>query len=368
MDELFFRPELHGERFDRHEVPLEILKDFAAFEELLIEVAKREYLEAHPGRLRMPRGFSKGLELRLAAIDKGSAKLSLVVAGLSLADGAEYITRAHDKIVKTIANIGQGRQPEIPLELLRYFDRFGRSLLDGERIQFQQGNGEQTSLTPDVREKLLRASQAEEWTEEAILKGRVSSADPADGRFELELIDGRKLSAPFERQHNDTVAEALKGYRSNRMIVIKGVLKKDRNGNARGIDAVEHVTLLDPLDIETRLEELAKLKDRWLNGRGVALESSALQSLAEVFETNFDSQLPLPHLYPTPEGAVLAEWSIGDWAVSLEIELPAQKAQYQALNLTSDECRELAFELNEPQHWFTLNQALRELTNPPRLG
>lgn len=364
MDELSFRPELHGERFSRHAVPLEVLRDFAAFEELLIEVAKREYLGAHPGRLRMPRGFTKGLELRLSAIEEGSAKLALVLVGLSQSDGAEYITRAHDKIVNTIANIGDGRQPEIPPELLRYFDRFGRSLLDGERIDFPRGNGEPTSLTPDVREKLLLASQAEEWTEEAILKGRVSSADPADGRFELELIDGRKLNAPFERQHNDTVAEGLRGYHSNRMIVVKGLLKKDRNGNAKSIGSVEHVTLLDPLDIETRLEELAKLKDRWLNGRGVALDKTGLQNLAETFDMNFDSELPLPHLYPTPEGAVLAEWRIGDWEVSLEIEIPEQKADYQALNLTTDESRDMELQLTESTAWATLNQALRDLTMP----
>jgi hypothetical protein len=312
----------------------------------------------------MPRGFTTGLELRLSAIEEGSAKLALVLVGLSLTDGAEYITKAHNKIVNTIANIGQGRQTEIPPELLRYFDRFGRSLLEGERIDFPRENGEQISLTPEVRERLLRASQAEEWTEEAILKGRVSSADPADERFELELIDGRKLNAPFERQHNDTVAEALKGYRSNRMIVVKGLLKKDRNGNAKSIDSVEHVTLLDPLDIETRLEELARLKDRWLNGRGIALEKTALQKLAETFDKNFDSELPLPYLYPTPEGAVLAEWSIGDWAVSLEIELPEQKAEYQALNLTSDESRDLELQLSHSAAWATLNQALRDLTIP----
>jgi hypothetical protein len=367
MDELSFKPELHGARFSRHEVPLEVLKDFAAFEELLIEVAKREYLDAHPGRLRMPRGFTKGLELRLSAIEEGSAKLALVLVGLSLADGAEYITRAHEKIVNTIENVGRGRPTEIPPELLRYFDRFGRSLLEGERIDFPRQSGGSSSLTPDVREKLLRASQAEEWTEEAILKGRVSSADPADGRFELELIDGRKLNAPFERQHNDTVAEALKGYRSNRMIVVKGLLKKDRSGNAKSIDSVEHVTLLDPLDIETRLEELGQLQDRWLNGRGVALDKAALRNLADTFDKNFDSELPLPYLYPTAAGAVLAEWSIGDWAVSLEIELPEQKAEYQAFNLSSDESIDLQLDLSNLEAWATLNQALRDLT-APRVG
>jgi len=48
-------------------------KSLRTFEELLIEVAKREYLSANPGRSRIPRGFIKGVEVRLAAIEPGSA-------------------------------------------------------------------------------------------------------------------------------------------------------------------------------------------------------------------------------------------------------------------------------------------------------
>src|SRR5215217_1505685 len=107
MPDPFFKPELTGERFAHHEVPLEVLKDFAAFEEMLIEVAKREYLADHPDRLRIPRGFTTGVEVRLAAIEPGSAILSLVLAGLSMGDASPYITRAHDKIVDSIANAEQ---------------------------------------------------------------------------------------------------------------------------------------------------------------------------------------------------------------------------------------------------------------------
>lgn len=57
-----FKPELIGDRFANHEVPLEVLKDFVAFEELLMEVAKLEYLADHPDHLRIPKGFTKGVE------------------------------------------------------------------------------------------------------------------------------------------------------------------------------------------------------------------------------------------------------------------------------------------------------------------
>ncbi len=356
-----FKPELIGERFAQHEVPLEVLKDFAAFEELLMEVAKREYLADHPDRLRIPKGFTKGVELRLAGIEEGSAILSLVLAGLSLSDTAVYVTRAHDKIVTTIANISDGQRPGLPPELLRYFDRFGRSLLEGEQITFRHTEGGQTNLTPEVRQKLLQASQAEEWTEEALLKGRVSEADVANGKFELELPDGTKLRAPLEQQHFETIIAALAAYRHNRMLAVKGVVTKDRSGRFKEFDSVEHVNLLHPLDVETRLEELAKLNPQWFNGKGTALDRTSLTALSEEFEKNFDAALPLPHLYPTPEGDVFAEWTLGPWAVSLEIELKTQAARYEALNLSTDDAEELSLDLSEPSGWASLNDELRKL-------
>ncbi len=366
MPDSSFRPELTGERFAHHQVPLEVLKDFAAFEEMLIEVAKSEYLADHPGRLRIPRGFTKGVEIRLAAVEPGSAILALIVAGLSIGDASDasvYIEKAHDKIVNTIANVEQGQHPELAPELLRYFDRFGRSLLEGESIKFQRTAGGQASLTPGVREKLLRASQAEEWTEEALLRGRVSAADVADREFELELKNGNKLKAPLEQQHKRTVLDALSEYQNKRMLAVKGIVRKDKNGNFKSIDSVEHVTLLDPLDVETRLNELAALEDRWLNGKGVVPEKLGLNVLSEHFERNFDAELPLPHLYPTPEGGVLAEWTLDEWAVSLEIQLPSQTAQYQALHLTSNEYSDLDLNLNELSGWALLNEKLRALSS-----
>lgn len=359
-----FRPELIGDRFANHEVPLEVLKDFAAFEELLMEVAKLEYLDDHPDRLRIPKGFTKGVELRLAAIEDGSAILSLVLAGLSLADTSVYVTRAHERIVNTIANVSAGVAPGLAPELLRYFDRFGRSLLEGERITFQRAAGGTTSLTPEVREKLLHASQAEEWTEEKLLKGRVAAADMADGEFELELADGTKLKAPLERQNNETVLTALGEYQNFRMLAVKGVVRKDKSGHYKKVDTVEHLNLLHLLDVETRLEELASLKDRWLDGGGIALDRTRLKVLAEEFERHFDKSLPLPHLYPTPEGSILAEWTVGHWAISLEIETANRTARYEALNVNSDESSELDLNLNDPLGWDTLNEKLRHLHVP----
>jgi len=95
--------------------------------------------------------------------------------------------------------------------------------------------------------------------------------------------------------------------------------------------------VLEPLDITDRLEALGELDDGWLNGVGRAPDRAALCRLADAFERHYDRGLPAPWLYPTAEGGVQAEWTLGQWDISLDISLPALSADYQALNLSTEE-------------------------------
>ena len=71
------KPKLNGKRFEDHTVPLELLKDFAALQEMLVEVAKWEFRRSHPNRERIPRNFSEGVDLHLTSVDEGSAVLTI---------------------------------------------------------------------------------------------------------------------------------------------------------------------------------------------------------------------------------------------------------------------------------------------------
>ena len=119
---------------------------------------------------------------------------------------------------------------------------------------------------------------------------------------------------------------------------------------------------LHPIDVENRLEELDGLKDGWLNGKGRALDRERLKLLADNLARCFDVALPLAHLYPTPAGGVLAEWTLGCWAISLGIELESQTAQYHAVHLRADECFELPLDLNERAGWNSLQVELQRLS------
>jgi len=142
---------------------------------------------------------------------------------------------------------------------------------------------------------------------------------------------------------------------------LEGVVKKNRQDNFKSIESVEHITPLDPLDIESRLEELAELQNRWLDGKGIAPNRESLLWLSKEFDTKFSPTLPLPYLYPTAEGGIQAEWTINNWEISLEIELDSKQAQWQAFNLITEQCNEVEWNLGNSDSWQALNQALQAL-------
>ncbi len=356
----FLKPRFTGGRFERHGFPLEVLRDFAAFEQLLIEVAKREYLLDNQHRKRLPRGFSAQFDLQLAGVEKGSAiaVIALVVSGLFEPADATYLARARDQVIAAIASASAGLAQELPPDLLRYFDAFGRSLRAGEQVWFERDQLAPARFDPEVRQTLLRASAAEEWSEEMSLKGRVSAVDAADETFELHLNNGMKLRAPLRDQFRNDLMLGLNEYKKKRQVSVRGVVCRDRSGRLKAFSEVEEINLLDPLDVETRLEMLAELKDGWLDGGGQALDAKALRELAGAFDGFYDSRLALPFIYPTAEGNVQAEWTLpSGWEVSLEIELISKMAEFQAVK--GDQLIEQVWQLaSNGEGWSKLNAAM----------
>lgn len=363
MDNVFLRPKLVGKRFAAHTVPLDLLKDFSAFEEMLLEIAKRNYFAEFPDRKRLPQGFGKNISINLAAVDKGSAILALTLsshlAATTLVPSIEetYFNQAKDTVIETIALVGQGKDVLLDPVLLRYFDRFGRSLRDDESIEFSLSEGKAT-LNHKTRKKLLEISKVKSWSEDLTLKGYVSAVDKNNQTFDLELISTYKIKSSYLEQHQNTILEAFDGYENKALIEVKGVAILDRANSIKTFETLEQVTLLDPLDIDARLEELSLLNNGWLNGKGKALDKDEAKRFSERFYSFYDDNLPLPYLYPTAEGGLQAEWLIKAWDISLEIELTNLSAELHALNLQSDEEKELDLNLVEQDDWQTLNEML----------
>jgi hypothetical protein len=207
---------------------------------------------------------------------------------------------------------------------------------------------------------LLRP-EVKEISEEISVRGAIPEVDQGAMRFQLQLSDGSRVHAPVTTQHFATILEAFNGYKSGSRVVVQGIAKLDRRERLQSFESVEHVSMLDPLDVVSRLEDIGHLEDGWLDGKGIAPKRAGLEWLARQFDQHFPDDLPLPHVFPTAEGGVLAEWSLGDWEPSLEIDLTSHSAAWHSLNLQTGEetVRELA--LDQSADWRWIGETLADL-------
>jgi hypothetical protein len=379
-NEPFLRPRLVGARFEGHSIPLEVLKDLAVLEELIVEVAKSEFLKDHPSRRRSPRGFTEGIALKLTGIEEGSTVpvISLFIAdtAFSLADlfsleeerppeKQVYFERARDAVVNAIGAAEQNQSiiEYLPEKTLGYFDRLGRSLREGEAIEFTTPTRQSPArLTRETRRKLILASsRVKELTEDTVVRGAIPEADQDDMTFELQLFDGRKIKAPMTAQHLDTILEAFNAFKSGTRVLMQGIGLFNRTEKLIGFESVEHISVLDPLDVPSRLDELRLLRDGWYEGAGKAPTSAGIDWLSDTFTRAYPEDLPLPFVYPTPEGGIRLEWSIEPHDVTLDLNLARHTASLHHLNLTSDDDHEEKLNLDEPAEWERLIQRIRNL-------
>ena len=368
----FMSPRLIGERFSSHSIPLEVLKDLAVLEEMIVETAKWQYLIDHTDRKRTPRGFTDGISLRLTGVEEGSAiptiALFLIPFGLGVVppENQQYFEKARSRIVEAVSAAEQSKSitEHLPENLLGYFDRIGRSLREGEAIEFNPENARQPArLDKTTRRRLLLASsQVQVLTEEVVLRGSIPEADQAKMTFDLQTIGGARVKAPLNAQHLETVLDAFNGFRHGTRVLLKGIGRYNRHEHLQEIEDIEHISLLDDNDVAARLDEFRLMKNGWLDGKGSAPSGRGLDWLTQRFETLYLDSLPLPYLYPTAEGGVQAEWSVNRHELSLDIDVDAHHGEWHDLNMDSMAETTKTLALDNDDAWLWLGAQIQELT------
>lgn len=340
--EIFLRAHLEGKRFEQHAIPLDLLRDLSAIEDLIVEAARWRYLQDHPERVRVPKGFTDTVFLSLSAIEAGSAiaTINLVVKTEELFDQAElYFDRARESVLGAISAAGQSGPilEHLPDTLLNYFNRIGRGLRQQEALVLGDGRGvARARLTPPVRKTLVFATdKAKQYSEDVALRGYVPEADQERRTFQLQLAGGRRIGADIDPAHESVVIRAFNHYRDNMKISVQGVGVYDKANRLQRIESVDHVAELDPLDIAARIDELKLLTDGWLDGRGRAPDLGGLDWARELLETHLPDHVQLPYLYPKPDGGIQAEWSVGGIEISLELDLTEQSGDWHEFDPTS---------------------------------
>jgi len=321
MKSEFLQPKFEGARFAEHTLPLDVARDLAAYETLVIELAKQLYLKDHPERQRVLRGFAADFQLHLERVDDGSSKplLSMVVAGaLALGAGTNnYFERSRDLITACIAAPDTQLPAEFPRELLFHFNQVGKSLREGERMELPGEGTTVAILTPERRKKLVLAAD-KVYERQIELSGTIEEADWGKSTFRLCLTDGTRVVIPMPDAFH---AQArMIGGRDRFQVTVEGT------GAFDSWDKLQKVVLVDSLEVQpnyqlaSRFDELRILENGWHNGEGVALEKSKLDAIAARMIAHYPETIPLPVIVPTQDGNLLLEWTaLGDPSVDLNL-------------------------------------------------
>ncbi len=334
---------------------------------MIVDIAKWKYRLENPTRKRAPRGFTDGISLKLTGVEEGSAipVISLFFAAMSLFPPVAklYFEQARAAIVGSIRE-AEHNQPitQLPPRMLGYFARFGRSLEPGEAVVFEDSRGGPPGrLTQETRHRLVIASTVKEYTGDVVLHGTITGMEVRDGWFNLEQADGTTAQVPLAEQHFDTILETFNSYAAGQKVRLRVYAggRFDRDRRLKGIESVDRVVVIDPLDVRARVEELKFVRNGWLDGKGLAPAAGALDWISAAFEERYPDDLRLPYLFLTSDGGILAEWSLSPHSVSLELDLLVKRGYWHALNVETDEEVERELDLTRSEDWEWLIGQIR---------
>jgi hypothetical protein len=347
----FARLRLTGARFEGEGLPVETVIELAAYRDLVLGVAKELFREAHPGRQRLPKGFTERLQLRLRSVEDGSAVPVLeriAPTGELLVDDDEF-ARARNVIEDAVAAVAAGADPpaSFPRNSLVLFNRFGQTLRADEAIELRRDRAPTRAVyTREVR-KTLVLNQRRTFQQEIDDIGWVSEIDGDHMTCLIRLRMGppSAIPAPLDEVTFAAIKEVLEPKGEGPPVRISGIAVFDSEQRIIRFDSINDVSVIeDPeelAELDRRFDELAGLPAGWLNGEGVPPDAVVLNRARRLLAELLSFDVPRPRVFPTPEGGVQAEWDVAGHEISVTFE-PDGTLHAVSVNVASGQTEEPA--------------------------
>lgn len=358
-----------GARFHLRGIPVDVLDEAKNFMQILVACAKRLYLQEHPGEDQPPPGFEEEHRVRLDNISEGSSKMAFVLDTdpneLAIARGpyAEPAAREIGRLLQSGADKDGTQNGHADYS---DFHRFGRTLQREDRLHY---SSLETSTTLDYAEaerirKLARRKPVRPPKVPKVRVGVVKSLDTAKKSIEFESIGAAKrdtLSYDSEEVFA-RLRDALEFEPSGEVFVVclPRLRPHARNDDAEddwhSVSMVSDAEVISDVSVVERygticdrLVSFSRLSDGWDAGSDTSRASSAAacDTAREIVGRMLCAKLPLPYVYPMPDGGVSLEWGLVATGVNAEVQSNATIIDLMSWSRGDDETSEAEFRADD---------------------
>lgn len=299
---------LTGERFEAPGMPADAMAEVQTIAEALFQIAREQWLADHDGRVRVPEGFADLFDLRLVAIDGGSAKPRLVLrrrpSSYGDSDAEEMfdaMLRAPRVLSEVLTSVRDDRAVPswLPRKQIPKIAKIGQSLGDDETVEIGPGTNDkdvtaeivQVDLgvrnTLEAIDRALRevAEPTEEW-----LEGVVTEFDGARQTFRLNVANGLGIVGCEIASGEFTLAREIKAVLAEDGVTapdvrVRGWATRDERGRIRELRDVLEVNVTRSIKekwLLARLELLESLEDGWWEAGSQKPHAGVLDAAREV--------------------------------------------------------------------------------------
>jgi hypothetical protein len=194
------------------------------------------------------------------------------------------------------------------------------------------------------------------YEEDVDLIGVVRETDVDQDSFEIRLADDRRVPVRASRPFLKQIVDSLQ---RDTAVRVSGTGVHDAEGKLLRVAQATDVSAAEEGDVasgrpgcgvpvDEQVASLRGLADGWFDGEGRAYDAEMLAWSAKLLTGIVDGfDLAIPHIYPTPEGSVRAEWSRPRWEISAELD-SRKVSEVRAVRLDAAEVHERSFSLVEP--------------------
>jgi hypothetical protein len=319
----FLNIKYDGERFSGGRLPLDVLADLQALEDILTTFAREIWLKEN-GRERMPNGYTDWFQMSLTGVGEGSAlpQLDLAVREDSqqdlLSDDTKRLLmdKAKEKFAEALKAANDDTDIALSPSQIRNFNRFLTNLKPREEFLFNPTDSQDFSVENGVVsldvERRKRFLTRVTTTYEQRIQGRARLTDISEKSVltfwnsefrEFSVVDksrepteyGKNIGAYYEfdltvdRRHDDSIHQVI---------------------------TIHDLSLLEDPAI-TAIDEMSLLKDGWLDGFGKAVSEFAMENAKKLLLSS--NRFPVFYaVAPTEEGGILLECEKDVWDYGIE--------------------------------------------------